>query len=240
MAFERVLPGETPEHIVAEHIARYRAASARPLGRLVLDVACGTGYGAPILAEPGSRSIVGVDLSAQALATAHRRYHHPRVSYVRSRAESLPFDSVSFESVICFETLEHLAEPRGLLRELARVLVPGGRLFVSTPNRRVASPWWPLTRRPANPHHVREYQLADLEQELGERFEIEELWGQRFVRGPWLWLPVYAVARASARILRNEWARRLYHEAGGPEPARLPNGRGEPRYLLAVCSRRQV
>ena len=181
---------------MAEHLARYRAASSRSLGSPVLDVACGTGYGATILAETGNRSIVGVDLSREALSTARTRYPHSMVNYVRSRAESLPFESGAFGSVVCFETLEHLTEPRALLREVARVLTDRGTFIVSTPNRKVASPWWPLTGRPANPHHAHEYRLAEFEQELGEWFEIKELWGQRFVSRLWLRLPVYAFARA--------------------------------------------
>ena len=238
MAYERVLPGEAPEHIVAEHLARYRAASSRSLGNPVLDVACGTGYGATILAETFNRSIVGVDLSRDALSTARTRYPHSRVNYVRSRAELLPFESGAFGSVVCFETLEHVAEPRALLREVARVLDDRGTFIVSTPNRKVASPWWPLTGRPANPHHTHEYRLAELEQELAEWFEIKELWGQRFVSPAWLWLPVYAMARGSARLLRSGWADRLYDEADGPTLTRLADAPGEPRYFIAVCSLR--
>ncbi len=238
MACERVLPGEAPEHIVAEHLARYRAASSRSLGSPVLDLACGTGYGTTILAETGNRSIVGVDLSREALSTACTRYPDSRVNYVRSRAESLPFESGAFGSVVCFETLEHLTEPRALLREVARVLTDRGTFVVSTPNRKVASPWWPLTARPANPHHTHEYRLAELEQELAEWFEIKELWGQRFVSRLWLRLPVYAIVRASAKLLRSAWAHRLYDEADGPTPTRLSDTSREPRYFLAVCALR--
>jgi 2-polyprenyl-3-methyl-5-hydroxy-6-metoxy-1,4-benzoquinol methylase len=203
-----------------------------------LDVACGTGYGATILAETGNRSIVGVDLSREALSTACTRYPHSRVNYVRSRAESLPFASGAFGSVVCFETLEHVAEPRALLREVARVLTDRGTFIVSTPNRKVASPWWPLTGRPANPHHLHEYRLAELEQELAEWFEIKELWGQRFVSRFWLWLPVYVITRASAKLVRSAWAHRLYDEADGPTLTRVSDTPGAPRYFLAVCTLR--
>ena len=157
---------------------------------------------ASILAETGDRSIVGVDLSRDALSIARTRYPHSSINYVRSRAESIPFESGAFGSVVCFETLEHVAEPRALLREVARVLDDRGTFIVSTPNRKVASPWWPLTGRPANPHHAHEFRLAELEQELAERFEIKELWGQRFVSRLWLWLPVYAITRGSAKVLK--------------------------------------
>jgi 2-polyprenyl-3-methyl-5-hydroxy-6-metoxy-1,4-benzoquinol methylase len=238
-ALERILPGESPAHIVAEHLARYQYASAYTLGRRTLDVACGTGYGAHLLANSGGSHIVGVDAAAEALQTATSRFSHPRLSYLKARAESLPFGNASFERVVCFETLEHVAEPRTLLSEVARVLTPGGRLLVSTPNRKVASPWWPLTRRPANPHHCHEYRRQELEQELDEWFQLEELWGQRFVGRPWLWFPVYATARGSARLVRGGWAHRLYDEANGPVPCLLDNARGEPRYFIAVCSRRK-
>lgn len=237
MAWQRVVPGEIPEHILAEHLARYRFAAAYAIGQRVLDVACGSGYGTRILAESGASHVVGVDASDEALDLTRRRFSHPRLSYARADASRLPFARDSFGCVACFETIEHVSDRQALLSELARVLAPGAVLLLSTPNRRVASPWWELTRRPANPHHRHEYTRAGIRRELLRWFEITEEWGQRFVAAPWWWLPVYALVRGSARLLGARWAFRLYDDASGPE---LQLRGGEPRYVLLVCRRREA
>jgi len=239
MAWERVVPGEVPEHILAEHLARYRFARVHTFGKSVLDVACGSGYGARLLAESGTTNVVGVDASEDAVAFGRRRFSHPRLAYLRADAERLPFREASFECAVCFETIEHASDRRALLSELARVLTPRAVLLLSTPNRRIASPWWPLTRRPANPHHHYEYTRAGLRREVLPWFEIEEEWGQRFVAGPWQWLPVYAVIRLGARLLWSDTAFRFYDEASGPALELSRARRGEPRYFLLVCRRRE-
>lgn len=235
-ASERVVVGETPEPILAEHVARYRFAAGLALENSLLDLACGTGYGSEILAGSGTK-VIGVDRSTNALATAFSRHRHPSVRYVRAIGELLPFADASFAAVVCLETLEHVTEPRQLLGEIARVLVPQGKLFLSTPNRRVASPWWFLRRRPANPFHSREYTRAELEKELAEWFHVDDLWGQRFVPRKWLWLPVYTVVRGSARLFSGDWAYRLYDEASGPALASMSANR-EPRYFVTLCHKK--
>lgn len=56
------------------------------------------------------------------------------VDYVVDRGEKYPFDSDSFDTVICSEVLEHTADPEFILSEVRRVLRPGGTLLVSVPN----------------------------------------------------------------------------------------------------------
>ncbi len=239
MAWERVVPGDVPEHILAEHMARYRFAAAYAFGKSVLDVACGSGYGTRLLAESGAKNVVGVDVAADAVAFGRRRFSHPQLDYLRADAARLPFPAASFGCAVCFETIEHLGDRRALLSELARVLTPTGLLLLSTPNRRIASPWWPLRRVPANPHHYYEYTRDGLRREALPWFEIEEEWGQRFVAAPWRWLPVYTVIRLGARLLKSDVAFRLYDEASGAALELGRARRGEPRYFLLVCRRRQ-
>ena len=162
-----------------EHVHRYHEAS-----RLihdtdtVLDLACGLGFGTSILSSTRRASVHGCDLSAEAVVQAHRKYSGPRTHFSIANGTSLPFKSDQFEAVTSFETLEHLQNDRGFLRELRRVLKPNGMLILSTPNGGVSNP----VGRPTNPFHVREYTLLELRVLLEAIFRDVSIRGQRFTR----------------------------------------------------------
>ncbi len=99
------------------------------LGRRVLDAGCGTGAVAAALAERGAR-VWGVDPSEEMLAVA-RSAAGKRVGLKRGRAEELPFKDAWFERVV-MRLVVHLVDRALALPELARVLVPGGRVTIAT------------------------------------------------------------------------------------------------------------
>lgn len=98
----------------------------------VLDVATGTGAVAIELAHRYGCSVVGVDQSAEMLAVGWRRVATAGVGALvrleQGRAESLPFEDASFDAVTFTYLLRYVDDPAATLRELARVLRPGGRL----------------------------------------------------------------------------------------------------------------
>ena len=101
-------------------------------GGLLLDVGCGDGYGiAAILEGQEYALLVGLDLSPEKLSTAAGALRASRM--ILGDAEQLPLAGDSFGVVFSLETLEHLPEPQQALAEFARVLEPGGRLFISIP-----------------------------------------------------------------------------------------------------------
>jgi len=101
-------------------------------GGLLLDVGCGDGYGiATILEGLKYRLLAGVDLSPEKLRTAGRTLRDSRM--IMGDAEVLPLAGNAFETAFSLETLEHLPDPQRALDEFARVLEPGGRLFISIP-----------------------------------------------------------------------------------------------------------
>jgi demethylmenaquinone methyltransferase / 2-methoxy-6-polyprenyl-1,4-benzoquinol methylase len=99
-------------------------AVVRP-GDRVLDACCGTGDLALAAARSGGR-VTGVDFSAEMLARAERKA--PEFDWVQADASALPFPDGSFETATVGFGIRNLADLEGGLRELARVLVPGGRL----------------------------------------------------------------------------------------------------------------
>jgi 2-polyprenyl-6-hydroxyphenyl methylase/3-demethylubiquinone-9 3-methyltransferase len=108
--------------------------SFQPLaGKRALDVGCGAG----LLAEPLARlgaAVTGVDAAPEniAVARAHAEGQGLAIDYRVGSVEAL---DARFEMVTCMEVIEHVADPAGFVRGLARLLAPGGLLILSTPNR---------------------------------------------------------------------------------------------------------
>lgn len=164
---ERFVPGEMRGQLVeAEHLARYWMAQSLASGARVLDAGCGTGYGTQMIADGGAASAVGVDISEAALGAASEHVNE-RVHLEQGDLCDLSFADASFDLVVCFEAIEHVADPERALDELRRVLSGTGVLIISSPNRR---------EYPAgNPHHVHEYVPEELRETLGRRFDHVEL-----------------------------------------------------------------
>ncbi|MHB8631252.1 MAG: class I SAM-dependent methyltransferase, partial [Candidatus Limnocylindria bacterium] len=117
-------------------------------GQLVLDVATGTGLVAQALSERYACRVVGLDQSADMLAAARER-DGVFTAIVRARAERLPFGDASFDHVTFTYLLRYVDDPAATLRELARVLRPGGRLATlefGVPRWPAYPLWWLYTR----------------------------------------------------------------------------------------------
>jgi len=164
---ERVIPGQVNEDLWAEHLSRYAFARRYAAGKRVLDAGCGTGYGTVELARDAA-SVIGVDFSVEAIEFASTNYPLPSVRFQTASCLALPFADSSFELVVAFEVIEHLAEYRRFLDECARVLTPDGILIVSTPNKR----YYTESRGAAgaNPYHEHEFEADEFQAELNRRF----------------------------------------------------------------------
>lgn len=127
-------PQESGRRGVYEHLQRYRLA-ARNIGanKRVLDLGCGAGYGSSILLKAGNE-VFGIDISQKAVDYAKTNY--PGVNYFCCPADNLPFGNDYFDAVVACEIIEHVQDPKKVLREICRVLKKGGDLFISTPNPR--------------------------------------------------------------------------------------------------------
>lgn len=121
------------------------AKAALQPGERVLDVACGTGLVTLAAAEavgPASR-VLGVDLSSEMVAAATAR-GIPNAEFARMDAEALALPGAAFDVVLCALGLMYVPEPEQALREMRRVLRPGGRLGLAVWGERARCGWAPL------------------------------------------------------------------------------------------------
>jgi SAM-dependent methyltransferase len=168
---ERIDPLDTVPGVVAYHLKKYEFARSRIDG-LVVDVACGVGYGSDYL-RSAPTTVVGVDIADEAIAIARDRYRNGNVFFVQGNAEQLPFPDDCVDAVTCFEGIEHFRDPDAHLDEVVRVLKPEGTYFISTPH--------PGKHEHGedNPFHLHEFEPERFEAMLRERFTDVEMLGQR-------------------------------------------------------------
>jgi 2-polyprenyl-6-hydroxyphenyl methylase/3-demethylubiquinone-9 3-methyltransferase len=103
-------------------------------GLKLLDVGCGAGFLSNYMAKQGL-DVTGLDLSMESLDVAKSFDSTKSAHYVRGNAESLPFESGSFDAVTAMDFLEHVDDPEKVVAEISRVLKPGGIFFYHTFNR---------------------------------------------------------------------------------------------------------
>jgi SAM-dependent methyltransferase len=114
-------------------ILREAIGRAPTLGARALDAGCGTGFQSALLAELGWQTH-GVDVSAGLLAVARQR--QPDAALALGSVEALPYPDAGFDAVVCCgSTLSFVDDPGRALRELGRVLRPGGRLLLDCEHR---------------------------------------------------------------------------------------------------------
>ncbi|MCD6726666.1 MAG: methyltransferase domain-containing protein [Solirubrobacteraceae bacterium] len=156
---ERTLPDVPAENYwYRRHLVVYEWIRARVGGLRVIDMACGEGYGAAVLARTAA-SVVGVDANPEAFEHARAKYGAPNVRFERALIDAFdePCDAIAF-----LQTIEHVTNPDAVLDHLMGLVAgsPAPALYVSTPNVLTLAP--PGAQRSDNPWHVREYRAEEL------------------------------------------------------------------------------
>ena len=155
-------------------VERYHFACQYVAGKRVLDIASGGGWGTALLvAEGRAAAAVGVEIDGTSVQSARTQHASEAIEFVQGTAEQIPLRDCSVDAAVSIETFEHIQDPRRLLVELSRVLIPGGTLVLSTPRNET-----PERVRPSNPYHVREYSSAEFESMLRSVFPHVELFSQ--------------------------------------------------------------
>jgi 2-polyprenyl-3-methyl-5-hydroxy-6-metoxy-1,4-benzoquinol methylase len=204
---------------VTEHLHRYGIALEFARGKRVLDIACGEGYGAALLSRTAA-SVVGVDTDAAVIQHASTKYAEANLTFRHGRCESIPLPDCSVDLVVSFETLEHFAEHDQFIKEVKRVLDPGGVLLLSTPNRPVFSGAKGITWE----FHVKELDCGELQSLLEPNFRNVAFYHQALVYGSYM-APAPGAAVSKHGVFTGDY----FGVAFGSKPPAA-------RFFLTVCS----
>lgn len=123
----------TGHAVLAGQVLKPTAFDLRGCKR-ILDAGCGNGRHCKYIlrqADPDA-FVAAFDLSQRMLKRSHRRLKSNRIHYAAADLTRLPYPDGFFDAIICGWVLEHLPDPRLGLRELARILQPGGKLLLLT------------------------------------------------------------------------------------------------------------
>lgn len=155
------------------HRKPYEVAAELARDRRVLDFGCNVGYGSAILDET-SRSVTGVDVSAEAIAAAREAFGATGIRFevIDARGEALAGER--FDVVTSFQVIEHIVDAGAYLRRLRGMLAPDGVVVLTSPNARLRIH---PGMRPWNRFHVREYAPRELAEVLEGTFEHVALYG---------------------------------------------------------------
>lgn len=193
------------------HLASYDFTLPYVGGKRVLDFGCGTGYGAHRIA-PSCAAVVGVDVSAEAVAYARSRYSAPNLEFQALppvEQAPLPFEDASFDVVLSFQVIEHVPSPPAYLSEVRRVLSEDGVFVIATPDRTTRL----LARqRPWNRYHVYEWAPAEFDRLLLAHFGRVEAFG--------MGADAAVLGGELRRAARTKWITLPFTFPGAPEPWR--------------------
>lgn len=220
---ERYIPEIVSPEISYEHWHRYLFATRFVNNKQVLDIACGEGYGSDLLASV-AKSVVGVDVSQDAINHASSRYLRDNLEFRCGEASNIPFQGEAvFDVVVSFETIEHLdeANQRDFLKEIKRLMKPQGIFLLSTPNKQIYSdiPGY------KNPFHLKEFYEQELNKFLKKYFRFVRILGQKPYTGSYIWDPLNQTSKMSEY--------KLEFSINGFRPSHDTKVMG---YFLAVCS----
>ncbi|MES1225296.1 MAG: methyltransferase domain-containing protein, partial [Bacteroidota bacterium] len=124
------------DEIAFEHLHRYYNALKLVKGKIVLDIACGEGYGTKILSKNANK-VFGVDIDSASIDHAKKTYRENNIEFICGSVKNIPLADNSVDVVVSFETIEHIDEEtqNNFLAEIKRVLKKGGALIISTPDK---------------------------------------------------------------------------------------------------------
>lgn len=174
---ERFIPEMSDKELEIEHIQRYDSLKEVVRDKMILDAACGEGYGSYLMSQTALR-VTGLDIDSQSISHASEKYGNENVKFFVSTIDQMPFEDNTFDVVVSFETLEHVNFETQMLfmSEIKRVLKRDGILILSTPNKKYYSDEVNYT----NPFHEKELYREEFVGMLNEYYKHINIISQRF------------------------------------------------------------
>lgn len=169
---ERLRPGDiTLNPIFCQNLTVYAYAQKFIKDKIVLDLGCGEGYGAMLLAK-SAKKVIAVDYSLLAIQHAKENQHADNLEFLQMDLARLKVNPLSFEVITAVQVIEHLKKPEPFLFTVRSALKEAGVFLLSTPHKK--------NSLVEHPYHFREYNPEDLRELLGKYFAQVEILGLRF------------------------------------------------------------
>lgn len=178
-------PAEGP--ILARQMAAYTQALDLVVGRMVAEIGCGRGAGTSLLAETAEK-VIAIDYDPACIALNIQEQTSDRVMFVVAEVPPIPPVGLRVDVMVCFQMIEHLADPTPLLHAMHDAILPGGVALISTPNREES-----LSQ---NPYHLHEYAGEELQAVLERIFDRVTMYS---VLGDALFQQYWAANKARVR-----------------------------------------
>jgi ubiquinone/menaquinone biosynthesis C-methylase UbiE len=172
---ERMIPDYHKGKVIyGEHITRYVSAQELVKGKVVLDIASGSGYGTNLLSKT-AKKVYGVDISDISIEYAKQNYGASNIDFRVGDGEKIPLEDNSVDIVVTFETIEHIPDYRQFMNEVSRVLKEDGLLVISTPN--------DLEFAEGNHFHLHEFEYTELKKLINKHFKYTD----SYFQGTWVY-----------------------------------------------------
>lgn len=137
--------------------------------KISTDIGCADGYGTQYLANY-AKTITGVDYSEVTIADARQKNKDKtNLNFISGKVPPIPLPDESMDIITAFQFIEHIHERAAFIKDVKRVLKPGGMFLCTTPNNKMS-----IAR---NPFHVHEFTFAEMKKETEGVFTKIELYG---------------------------------------------------------------
>jgi ubiquinone/menaquinone biosynthesis C-methylase UbiE len=204
-----------------EHLHRYALACELVKDKVVLDLACGEGYGSNLMSEYAT-TVIGIDISETTVNHAASKYIKNNLKFICASATCTTLDDHFADVLVSFETIEHLVEQEEMMKEIVRVLKPTGILIMSSPDKKYYSD---LTGH-RNSFHLKELYFNEFKVLLKKHFSKQEFLLQRIAYG--------SVINHESNLAGLEFY------SGNFEKIKKSKCLTSPVYNIAVCSNGEI
>lgn len=214
---ERMIPElHKGKNVYGAHIGRYQAGAEITEGKVVLDIACGSGYGTYLMAKK-AKKVYGVDIDEQTIEYAKENYSGNNIEYIVGDGVSIPLKDKSVDIVVSYETIEHIEKYDIFMKEVKRVLKDGGLFLLSTPN--------DVEYGEGNHYHIHEFTYQELQDLVKQYFKFHKDYFQTL----WLYSSILPLD-----MQKSEWTKNVRTSstiALNPE---------QSIYFFLICSDREI
>ena len=176
---ERLVTSVENKYFMYEHLHRYALAHEISKDKIILDIACGEGYGSYLISQSAAY-VYGVDIDSSSVEHARNKYEkvNGNLSFKTGSTSNIPLQDNCVDMVVSFETIEHHDEHEQMMKEIKRVLKKDGVLLISSPNKLIYN-----QIAPNNPFHIKELHFNEFCTLLEAYFSCCKYYQQRFVAG---------------------------------------------------------